>query len=148
MLLFGDKQIVDALREISFDVFTDPQEIPSGLNLPASSAMQNQMNRVLGLYYNRILWESNNVHLVNETISSGLWNMDIGQGNQVVAAYWSDDFRHMIGYNSVEDFPNRLESWSNLLHPEDKDRTLNLFVQTLEDRSGKTKYDLEYRLKT
>ena len=47
MLLFGDKQIVDALREISFDVFTDPQEIPSGLNLPASSAMQNQMNRVL-----------------------------------------------------------------------------------------------------
>ncbi|HIS79598.1 MAG TPA: PAS domain-containing protein [Candidatus Caccousia stercoris] len=148
MLLFGDKQIVDALREISFDVFTDPQEIPSGLNLPASSAMQNQMNRVLGLYYNRILWESNNVHLVNETISSGLWNMDIGQGNQVVAAYWSDDFRHMIGYNSVEDFPNRLESWSNLLHPEDKDRTLNLFVQTLEDRSGKTTYDLEYRLKT
>lgn len=148
VLLFGDKQIVDALREISFDVFTDPEQIPSGLNLPASHAMQSQINRVLELYHNRIVWESNNVHLVNETISSGLWNMDIGPGNQVVAAYWSDDFRHMIGYNSVEDFPNTLESWSDLLHPEDKDRTLNLFVKTLEDRSGRTKYDLEYRLKT
>ncbi len=74
--------------------------------------------------------------------------MDIGLGNQVIAAYWSDDFRHMIGYNSVQDFPNTLESWSNLLHPADKDRTLNLFAQTLGDRSGKTKYDLEYRLKT
>lgn len=148
MFSFGNKETVDALRQISFDVFTDPQEIPSGLDLPDSNEIQRQLNRVLELYYNRILWESNNVRLVNETISSGLWNMDIGDGNQVIAAYWSDDFRHMIGYNSVQDFPNKLESWSDLLHPDDKDRTLNLFVQTLEDRSGKTKYDLEYRLKT
>lgn len=148
MFSFGNKETVDALRQISFDEFTDPQEIPASLDLPDSNEIQRQLNRVLKLYYNRILWESNNVRLVNETISSGLWNMDIGEGNQVIAAYWSDDFRHMIGYNSVQDFPNKLESWSDLLHPDDKDRTLNLFVQTLEDRSGKTKYDLEYRLKT
>lgn len=148
MFSFGNKETVDALRQISFDVFTEPQDIPSSLDLPQSNDMQRQLNRVLEMYYNRILWESNNVRLVNETISSGLWNMDIGEGNQVIAAYWSDDFRHMIGYNSVQDFPNKLESWSDLLHPDDKDRTLNLFVQTLEDRSGKTKYDLEYRLKT
>lgn len=148
MFSFGNKETVDALRQISFDVFTDLEEIPSSLDLPNSNEMQSQLNRVLELYYNRILWENRNVHLVNETISSGLWNMDIGAGNQVIAAYWSDDFRHMIGYNSVQDFPNKLESWSDLLHPDDKDRTLNLFVQTLEDRSGKTKYDLEYRLKT
>ena len=148
MFSFGNKQTVDALQKISFDVFTDLQDIPSSLNLPHSNGIQSQLNRVLGLYYNRILWESNNVHLVNQTISSGLWNMDIGPGNQVIAAYWSDDFRHMIGYNNVHDFPNKLESWSDLLHPEDKDRTLSLFVKTLEDHSGKTKYDLEYRLKT
>lgn len=148
MFSLGNKKTVDALRQISFDVFTEAEKIPSSLNLPDSSNLQTQLNRVLELYYNRILWESNNVHLVNETISSGLWNMDIGPGNQVIAAYWSDDFRHMIGYNNVQDFPNKLESWSDLLHPADKDRTLNLFVQTLEDRSGKTKYDLEYRLKT
>lgn len=148
MFSSGNKQLVDTLRQISFDQFTDLQEIPSALNLPGSGGINGELNRVLGLYYNRILWESNNVHLVNQTISSGLWNMDIGPGNQVVAAYWSDDFRHMIGYNDVNDFPNKLESWSNLLHPADKERTLNLFVQTLADRSGKTKYDLEYRLKT
>lgn len=148
MFSFGNKQIADALQKISFDVFTEPKNIPSSLNLPNSNSMQSQLNRVLELYYNRIVWESNNVHLVNETISSGLWNMDIGPGNQVIAAYWSDDFRHMIGYHDVHDFPNKLESWSDLLHPADKERTLNLFVKTLEDRSGKTKYDLEYRLKT
>ena len=148
MFFSGDRQMIDALRQISFDNFTDVQDIPANLRLPNSHAVDQELNRVLELYYSRILWESNNVHLVNQTISSGLWNMDIGPGNQVIAAYWSDDFRHMIGYHDVKDFPDKLESWSNLLHPEDRDRTLNLFVQTLEDRSGKTKYDLEYRLKT
>lgn len=148
MALFRNKQTLDILQQISFDQFTDIQEIPSGLDMPSPSHMDKELDRVLGLYFRRILWESNNVHLVNQTISSGLWNMDIGPGNQVVAAYWSDDFRHMIGYHDVNDFPNTLESWSDLLHPEDKERTLSLFVQTLADPTGRTKYDLEYRLRT
>ena len=148
MALFRNKQTLDILQQISFDQFTDIQEIPSGLDIPSPSHMDKELDRVLGLYFRRILWESNNVHLVNQTISSGLWNMDIGPGNQVVAAYWSDDFRHMIGYHDVNDFPNTLESWSDLLHPEDKERTLGLFVQTLADPTGRTKYDLEYRLRT
>lgn len=148
MFSFVSKQTLDALRNISFDVFTDVQQIPSSLRLPHANELQVELNRVLHLYHQRIQWESNNVHLVNQTISSGLWNMDIGPGNQVTAAYWSDDFRHMIGYTSVQDFPDRLESWSDLLHPEDKERTLQLFVQTLSDPTGKTRYDLEYRLKT
>ncbi len=148
MALFRNKQTLDILQQISFDQFTDIQEIPSGLDMPSPSHMDKELDRVLGLYFKRILWESNNVHLVNQTISSGLWNMDIGPGNQVVAAYWSDDFRHMIGYHDVNDFPNTLESWSDLLHPEDKERTLGLFVQTLADPTGRTKYDLEYRLQT
>ncbi|CAI3624198.1 PAS domain-containing protein [Clostridium neonatale] len=116
--------------------------------MPVFEKISEDLNRVIGLYYNRILWENNNINLVNQTIASGLWNMDIGPDNQVVAAYWSDDFRHMIGYKDRTDFPDKLESWSDLLHPEDKSNTINLFIQTLEDRSGKTKYDLEYRLKT
>lgn len=148
MMLGYKKQTLEALKQIDFDHFTDVQKIPSALPFGVSGAMEKELNRVLALYYNRIEWESNSVHLVNQTISSGLWNMDIGPGNQVVASYWSDDFRHMIGYHDKTDFPNRLESWSDLLHPEDKDRTLNLFVETLADPTGKTKYDLEYRLKT
>lgn len=142
MMLGYKKQTLEALKQIDFDHFTDVQKIPSALPFGVSGAMEKELNRVLALYYNRIEWESNSVHLVNQTISSGLWNMDIGPGNQVVASYWSDDFRHMIGYHNETDFPNRLESWSDLLHPEDKDRTLNLFVETLADPTGKTKYVL------
>lgn len=148
MFFSGNKQITDALRQISFDYFTDAEDIPDNLKVSDENDLVKELNRVLGLYYSRILWECNNVYLVNQTISSGLWNMDIGPDNQVIAAYWSDDFRRMIGYHDIHDFPNKLESWSDLLHPEDKEHTLNLFVQTLQDHSDNTKYDLEYRLKT
>lgn len=148
MLGFARREIVKTLQELDFDEFTDVHQIPSHLPNAGSSQMEQEINRLMEMYYRRILWESNNVSLINQTISSGLWNMDIGPGNQVTAAYWSDDFRRMIGYHDKNDFPDSLESWSSLLHPEDKDRTLSLFVKTLEDTSGRTKYDLEYRLKT
>ena len=144
----GNKKILEVLDAIDFNEFTDPKEIPYQLETSIKTPVVDSINEVLRLYYDKILWESNNVQLINHTISSGLWNMDIGPGNQVTAAYWSDDFRHMIGYRDKNDFPDRLESWSDLLHPDDKEKTLNLFVQTLNDTSNKTKYDLEYRLKT
>lgn len=148
MGVFSKKQIINILKEIDFNQFTELKNIPEEIDFTSSSELTEELNRVIELYYNRIVWESNNVQFVNRTISSGLWNMDIGPGNQVVAAYWSDDFRHMIGYNDTNDFPNKLESWSDLLHPEDKEYTISLFGKTLADTTNKTKYDLEYRLKT
>lgn len=147
-MVFGYKKLTDALDQIEFNQFTDPKDIPYQLETSLSVPVVEKINDILHQYYQRILWESNNVQLINQTISSGLWNMDIGPGNQVTAAYWSDDFRHMIGYRDKTDFPDRLESWSDLLHPDDKEKTLSLFIQTLSDTSNKTKYDLEYRLKT
>lgn len=148
MFGFQKKELIEALSQVDFNEFTDVRQIPSSLQNISSSKVASEINRLMNLYCQRIVWESNNVNLINETISSGLWNMDIGPGNQVTAAYWSDDFRRMIGYHDKSDFPDRLESWSNLLHPEDKDRILQQFVKTLEDTSGRTKYDVEYRLKT
>lgn len=148
MFGWGKEDFVNFLRQVDFDEFTDVRQIPSHLPDACSSKTAAEINRLMEMYYRRILWESNNVSLINQTISSGLWNMDIGPGNQVTAAYWSDDFRRMIGYNDKNDFPDRLESWSNLLHPEDKQRILDQFMKTLEDTSGRTKYDVEYRLKT
>lgn len=148
MITREKKQLLQELTEIEFNQFTATQEIPASLKSNINSKLGTEINRVLNLYHDRIIWENSNVHLINQVISSGLWNMDIGPGNQVTAAYWSDEFRRMIGYHDVTDFPDRLESWTSLLHPDDKERTLGLFVKTLEDASGKTKYDLEYRLQT
>lgn len=148
MAFLEDRKIINDLNSINFNEFTDISKIPRQLNTEKSTGISSAINRILDLYYNRILSENTNIGMINHIISSGLWNMDIGANNEVLAAYWSDDFRKMIGYNDVNDFPNRLESWSDLLHPEDKERAINSFVKTLADKTGNTVYDLEYRLKT
>ena len=60
---------------------------------------------------------------------------------------WSHAFRQILGYHDILDFPNKLDSWSNLLHPEDYNRVMQLLLETIADKTNTTKYNVEYRLK-
>jgi PAS domain S-box-containing protein len=87
--------------------------------------------------------------MVLETSNVGLWEMLIVKGDPVNpnnTFQWSDEFRHMLGFSGEADFPNVLNSWSDKLHPEDKEKTLDAFAKHLLDRTGNTPYDLNYRL--
>ncbi|GAC1038656.1 PAS domain-containing protein [Pseudomonas sp. No.117] len=89
--------------------------------------------------------------LVNRATSEGLWDMEVIAGDPVNprnAFWWSDQFRALLGFRNEQDFPNELGSWANRLHPEDSKRTLDAFARHLNDRSGHTPYDIEYRLAT
>ena len=82
-----------------------------------------------------------------------LWNlyngaMDFDEDGVMESVTWSDEFRRMLGYNDADDFPDVLESWSDLLHPDDKDRVLREYNETLYDYTGQKTYDVEYRLLT
>ena len=68
--------------------------------------------------------------------------------DQMVRVNWSDEFRRMLGYHGTDDFPDILESWSDLLHPDDRDRVLNEYNETISDYTGQKTYDVEYRLLT
>ena len=61
--------------------------------------------------------------------------------------WWSNTFRSLLGYENENDFPNKLNSWSDSLHPDDKERVLKAFKDHIMDYSGKTPFDLEYRLR-
>ena len=74
--------------------------------------------------------------------------MDFDEAGEMVRVSWSDEFRRMLGYHGTDDFPDVLESWSDLLHPDDKDRVLREFNETITDRTGRKTYDVEYRLLT
>jgi PAS domain S-box-containing protein len=89
------------------------------------------------------------LNLVVKGTKIGLWDMEVVKHDPVNpnnTFVWSDEFRHMLGYTDENDFPNILSSWSGLLHPEDKERTLNAFAKHMLDSTGKTPYDVEYRL--
>jgi PAS domain S-box-containing protein len=91
----------------------------------------------------------NRFDLLNRATSDGLWDMEVVAGDPVNpnnAFWWSDQFRHLLGYTNEADFPNVLDSWASRLHPDDLDRTLAAFGAHLTDRTGVTPYDITYRL--
>ena len=85
---------------------------------------------------------------IHEMLGSGKWTMDFDESGAMTRVNWSDEFRRMLGYRDANDFPDVLESWSDLLHPKDKERILKEFNETIADYTGKKTYDVEYRLLT
>ena len=92
-------------------------------------------------------WAYENLALVNESIHSALWYFECNENDEIVNVNWSHAFRQILGYHDILDFPNKLDSWSNLLHPEDYNRVMQLLLETIADKTNTTKYNVEYRLK-
>ena len=87
------------------------------------------------------------IRVMHEALGSGMWGMEFDEDGNMVSVEWSPEFRRMIGYKDEKDFPNKLESWSNLLHPDDRAAVLKEYNDTINDYSGQSNYDVEYRLK-
>ena len=89
--------------------------------------------------------------LVNRGTGEGLWDMTYPADGEVgpqTPFWWSDQFRKLLDYKDEVDFPNVLDSWGALLHPNDKDITFAAFAAHLNDKTGNTPYDREYQLLT
>ena len=118
----------------------------------------NDVNKVLALLSRAsdIIQKRENYYkvrldMITKAIEVGLWEMDVFAGDPVNPKNefrWSNDLRAMLGYVDENDFPNRLDSWSNNLHPDEKADVLQAFADHMLDRTGQTKFDIEYRLAT
>lgn len=89
-------------------------------------------------------------NLMFDASNDGLWYMHVPTDSDIgidTTFIWSQKFRHLLGYENEEDFPNLLGSWSQKLHPEDHDPTFAEFSKSLADKTGNTPYDVTYRLK-
>ena len=89
--------------------------------------------------------------LARSALTEGIWIFHIVDGNPDHAdnrIYWSAQFRALLGYTTEAEFPDNWDSWMNAIHPEDKDRVLSAFAKHLDDWSGKTPYNAEYRCMT
>lgn len=85
---------------------------------------------------------------IHEMLGSGKWTMEFDESGVMKSVIWSDEFRRMLGYQGKDDFPDVLESWSELLHHDDKEHVLREFNETISDYTGQKTYDVEYRLLT
>jgi len=90
------------------------------------------------------------MHLMVRATKIGLWDIKIADDDPAdftKFVTWSDEFRQMLGYTNRTDFPNTFSSWTDRIHPDDKDRVVDGFEKHIMDTSGKTPFDFEYRMK-
>ncbi len=88
--------------------------------------------------------------LLDNNCGVGLWEAVLLNGDAMHTASrwtWSPEFRRLIGYETETEYPNVVQSWSDRLHPDDVAPTFAAFVGHMADRSGRSRYDVTYRLK-
>ena len=79
----------------------------------------------------------------------GLWDMELANGDPAderSVLRWSPEFRAMIGFTDENDFPDTIYALIERLHPDDRDRVLAAHTAHINDKTGQTPYDLEYRV--
>ncbi len=97
--------------------------------------------------------EAERTSLLDRSAGVGLWDAELFEGDAMhprSAWRWSPEVRRLLGFapDDTVGFPNVVGSWADRLHPEDADRVFAAFNGCLNDRSGRTAYDVLYRLKT
>ncbi|VEB42260.1 Methyl-accepting chemotaxis protein 4 [Chromobacterium violaceum] len=78
--------------------------------------------------------------LASEMLAEGLWDMEVDPANPVSGAHafwWSPQFRRLLGFDSEQEFPDVLESWSSGCIRRQADGAGRL-RRHLGDRSGQT----------
>ena len=83
---------------------------------------------------------------IHEALGSGAWKLQYNEYGELISSKWSDTMRHMLGFESTEDFPDEFESWKSRLHPDNLEHTMQEYRGTVLDYSNKKTYDVEYRL--
>ena len=100
------------------------------------------------LAYEELNKEQQAMQIIHSVLRSGPWSMEFDNNKQIVKCTWSQIFRNMIGFDSEEEFPNTIDSWKERVHKNDKEKVLKAFWNSVNDTTGKTIYDVEYRLLT
>lgn len=87
-----------------------------------------------------------NLKKLNESINSGMWNVEFDALGEVESCFQSDVFRRMLGYSPTDEFPTSLDRWNELVHPDDREIVMNSFWTAVRDYTDRIVYDVEFRV--
>ena len=136
--------VVAALMLLVFLILLHHSRKKTRILLDQEKADKDQLRAALA----QIERERTAMENIQAALGSGQWSMDFDERGEIVSCIWTDVFRNMLGYESEADFPNRLDSWSNLLHGEDEAYVMKEYWDTVRDYTGEKTYDVKYRLLT
>ena len=80
----------------------------------------------------------------------GSWSMDLTRyaiDDINSPMVFSDQFKKILGYSNSNDFPDIMNSWITKIHPDDVAMASEAMGKQLSDPTGKTVFDMEYRMR-
>lgn len=80
--------------------------------------------------------------LISLASHDAIWDWNILTGEH----YWGEGFNALFGENSAGSHDN-YNRWKDNIHPDDKDRVVNLYLETLKN-PNETFFEAEYRFKS
>ena len=142
------KESQNLKKKIETNDFSTPIQLAS-VNSPEAQEIVQNVNVALEAMVKFAQNTELRLQLVTKAIQVGLWDMTIEAGDPINPKnefIWSDELRKMLGFRDETDFPNVLDSWASRIHSEDHEWVLQAFADHLNDHSGRTPYNIEYRL--
>ena len=82
---------------------------------------------------------------LNESAHLGIWRAFYGDDGNISEVVYSDEFRKMLGY-SKDEFEDSFDSLTRIMHPDDVEIAFGAYGAAAADKSGRTKFDVDYRL--
>ena len=90
------------------------------------------------------------LHLTMKAADIGLYDMPVvvdDVANPKNTFIYAEEFKELLGYSSTDDFPNIFSSWSDRIHPEERDMVVKAYAEQIinpkEDGEG---FDFVYRM--
>ena len=84
---------------------------------------------------------------VNNSTHLGIWKCYFDEAGNQQAVEYSDEFRRMLGYSKAE-LPDSLDALGKVMHQDDAPAVFAAFGAAAADKSGRARYDIDYRLLT
>lgn len=87
---------------------------------------------------------------IDSILNEGSWSMNVIGGdiaNPENPFWYSEQFRRLLGFCSEQDFPNRSDSYSNLLHEDDKKRVMENILRYVKEGTQREPLVQEFRIR-
>ncbi len=84
---------------------------------------------------------------VNNSTHLGIWVSYYNEAGENDRVTYSDEFRRMLGYTKT-DLPDDITALGKLIHPDEVEGVFGAYAAAASDKTGRTKYDIDYRLLT
>jgi len=92
--------------------------------------------------YKELLLSEERLKMVLEGSQQGFWDWNIKTGE----VKRNDRWAQMLGYNTIEEFEDNTDAWTESIHPDDRDAAWKSINDHLEGRT--TSHKMEYRMLT